>query len=60
VGLLGTNWNLDATALLSVALPIAATVLFLAQIRMNGRWRPQVLLLTAMLYAGYMSYLFLR
>jgi cation:H+ antiporter len=60
VGLLGTNWNLDATALLSVALPIAATVLFLAQIRVAGRWRPQVLLLTAMLYAGYMSYLFLR
>jgi len=60
VGLVGTNWNLDAGAMLSVALPIAATALCLAQIQKTGRWNPRIMLLSVLLYAGYMSYLFLR
>jgi cation:H+ antiporter len=60
VGLIGTGWNLDTAALLSVALPIAATALFLAQIRVAGRWQTRVLLAPALLYAGYIGYLLVR
>jgi len=60
VGLLGTGWNLDQASLISILLPIAATVLFLAQIRITGKWQPRTLVFTALLYAGYIAYLFLR
>jgi cation:H+ antiporter len=60
VGLLGTDWSLDTAALLSVLLPILATCLFLAQIRLTGKWQPRALIFAAFLYAGYMGYLFLR
>jgi cation:H+ antiporter len=60
VGLVGTGWNLDAGAMLSMALPLVGTALCLAQIRKPGRWDPRIVLLSAMLYAGYMGYLVLR
>ena len=60
VGLVGTGWNLDAGAMLSMALPLFGTALCLAQIRKTGRWDPRIVLLSAMLYAGYMGYLVLR
>lgn len=60
VGLLGTGWSLDQASLISLLLPIVATILFLAQIRLTGRWQPRVLVFTAVLYAGYITYLFLR
>ena len=60
VGLLGTGWSLDQASLISLLLPIVATILFLAQIRLTGRWQPRVLVFTAVLYAGYIAYLFLR
>jgi cation:H+ antiporter len=60
VGLIGTGWNLDTASLLSILLPIAASVLFLAQILMTGKWRPGVLILPVLLYIGYMGYLFFR
>ena len=60
VGLLGTGWNLDAASMLSVTLPLAATALYLAQIQMTGRWQTRVLILPMLLYAGYMTYLFVR
>jgi hypothetical protein len=60
VGLLGTGWSLDQASLISLLLPIVATILFLAQIRLTGRWQPRVLVFTAFLYAGYITYLFLR
>ncbi len=60
VGLIGTGWNLDAASMLCVTLPIVATTLFLAQIRMTGRWHTRVVVTPALLYAGYMTYLFLR
>lgn len=60
VGLLGTGWNLDQASLLSVSLPIVATAFLLAQIRMTGKWQPRALGLTAFLYAGYITYLFVR
>ncbi len=60
VGLVGTAWNLDAGAMLSVALPLAGTALCLAQIRKTGRWDPRLVLVSVVLYAGYMGYLLLR
>ena len=60
VGLLGTGWNLDQASLLSVTLPIVATAFLLAQIRMTGKWRPGALGFTAVLYAGYITYLLVR
>ena len=60
VGLIGTGWNLDAASMLCVTLPLAATALFLAQIHMTGRWQTRVMVLPVLLYAGYMTYLFLR
>ncbi len=60
VGLVGTGWNLDAGAMLSMALPLVGTALCLAQIRKTSRWDPRIVLLSAMLYAGYMGYLVLR
>lgn len=60
VGLVGTRWNLDAGAMLSVALPLVGTALCLAQIRKTGRWDPRIVLVSVVLYAGYMGYLVLR
>ncbi len=60
VGLLGTGWDLDFASRLSVLLPIIAASLFLAQIRMTGKWQPRALIFTAFLYGGYIAYLFLR
>ena len=60
VGLLGTGWNLDQASLISILLPIVATILFLTQIRLTGKWQPRVLVSTAVLYAGYIAYLVLR
>lgn len=60
VGLIGTAWNLDMAALLSVLLPIAASAFFLAQIRMTGKWQPRALMASALMYAGYMVYLLYR
>jgi len=60
VGLFGTAWNLDWAALLCVALPLLATGLCLAQIRLTGRWENRTVMASALLYAGYMSFLFFR
>ena len=60
VGLVGTGWNLDAGAMLSVALPLVGAVLCLAQIQKTGRLDPRIVLLSVLLYAGYMGYLILR
>lgn len=60
VGLLGTGWNLDQASLISVTLPLVATAFLLAQIRMTGKWQPRALGFTAVLYAGYITYLFVR
>src|SRR3989475_9600001 len=38
VGLVGTAWNLDSGAMLSLALPLAGTALCVAQILKTGRW----------------------
>ena len=60
VGLVGTGWNLDAGAMLSVALPLVGAVLSMAQIQKTGRLDPRIVLLSVLLYAGYMGYLILR
>jgi len=60
VGLVGTGWNLDAGATLSVALPLVGAVAGLAQIQKIGRLDPRIVLSSVLLYAGYMGYLILR
>ena len=60
VGLLGTGWNLDQASLISITLPLVATVFLLAQIRLTGKWQPRALVSTVALYAGYITYLVLR
>src|SRR2546426_10068349 len=60
VGLVGTAWNLDAGSMLSVALPLPATALCLAQIQKTGRWDPRLVLVAVVLSAGYMGCLLLR
>ena len=46
--------------MLSVALPLVGAVLGLAQIQKTGRLDPRIVLLSVLLYAGYMGYLVLR
>lgn len=60
VGLIGTGWTLDTASLVSVTLPLIATALFLAQIRVTGRLQPRWVMLAALLYGGYMGYLVYR
>lgn len=60
VGLLGTGWNLDQASLISILLPIVATLFFLAQIHRTGKWHPRLLLFPAVLYGGYIAYLVIR
>src|SRR5207245_6245550 len=50
VGLVGTAWNLDAGAMLSVALPLAGAALCLAQLQQTGRWDPRLVLVCVVLY----------
>src|SRR5207237_3883368 len=45
VGLVGTGWNLDAGAMLSMGLPLVGTTLCLGQIRKTGRRAPRTVLL---------------
>jgi cation:H+ antiporter len=60
IGLIGTNWRLDAGAMISLTLPLFAAALFFVQAQMAGRWQPRVLMLPVFLYAGYILYLVLR
>jgi len=60
VGLVGTAWNLDSGAMLSLALPLAGTALCVAQILKTGRWDPRLVLVCVVLNGGYMGYLLLR
>ncbi len=60
VGLLGTGWNLDQASLISLLLPIIATIFFLAQIHLAGKWSPRLLIFPAVLYVGYIAYIVIR
>jgi cation:H+ antiporter len=59
LGLIGTAWDLDGTAIASLTLPVFACALLFVQARSRRRWQPRLLIWLVFLYAGYMAHLFL-
>jgi cation:H+ antiporter len=58
VGLLGTEWTLAPSALLTMVLAVMATGSLLLQATWSGQWRPWLLTIGAVLYIGYAVYLY--
>jgi cation:H+ antiporter len=58
VGLLGTEWALRPTALITMVLAVIAAGSFLLQATWGGHWRPWLLIGSALLYVGYAIYLY--
>ncbi len=58
IGLLGTDWTLAPTALMTMVLAIAAATFLLAQAAWGALWRPWLLSGSAILYIGYVVYLY--
>ena len=58
VGLLGTEWTLAPSALLTMVLAVMATGSLLLQATWSGQWRPWLLTVGAVLYIGYAVYLY--
>ena len=58
VGLLGTEWALAPSALITMVLAVAAAGFCLLQIILGGQWRPWLLSAGALLYIGYTLYLY--
>jgi cation:H+ antiporter len=58
IGLLGTDWMLAPTALITMVLAVAAATFLLAQAAWGALWRPLLLSGTAILYIGYVVYLY--
>ena len=58
VGLLGTDWTLTPSALLTMVLAVAAAGSLLLQAAWSGQWRPWLLIIGAVLYIGYALYLY--
>ena len=58
VGLLGTEWTLSPSAVLTMVLAVMATGSLLLQAAWAGQWRPWLLMIGAVLYIGYASYLY--
>lgn len=58
VGLIGTEWTLAPSALVTMVLAVAAAGLFLLQAWWAGQWRPWLLSGGALLYIGYAIYLY--
>ncbi|MDH4186796.1 MAG: hypothetical protein OEV08_07355 [Nitrospira sp.] len=58
IGLLGTEWVLAPTALVTMVLAVAAATLLLFQAAWSGLWRPWLLGGSAVLYVGYVLYLY--
>ena len=58
VGLLGTEWTLAPSALLTMALAVMAAGSLLLQATWSGQWRPWLLTIGAVLYIGYAVYLY--
>ena len=53
VGLIGTEWTLAPSALLTMVLAVLATGSLLLQAVWSGHWRPWLLIIGAILYIGY-------
>ncbi len=58
IGLLGTDWTLAPTAVLTMVLAVAAATFLLAQAAWGALWRPWLLSGSAILYIGYVVYLY--
>ena len=58
VGLLGTEWTLASSALLTMVLAVIAAVSLLLQAAWSRQWRPWLLAIGAVLYIGYALYLY--
>jgi cation:H+ antiporter len=58
IGLLGTDWTLAPTALITMVLAVAAATFLLAQAIWGGLWRPWLLSGSALLYIVYVVYLY--
>ncbi len=58
IGLLGTDWALAPSALVTMVLAVAAATFLLAQAVWGGLWRPWLLGGSALLYIGYVLYLY--
>ena len=58
VGLLGTEWMLAPSALLTMVLAVIAAGSLLLQAVWSGQWRPWLLTVGAVLYIGYAFYLY--
>lgn len=58
VGLIGTEWMLAPSALLTMGLAVLAAGLSFGQVLWGGHWRPWLLAGTAVLYVGYTVYLY--
>jgi cation:H+ antiporter len=58
VGLVGTQWTLDTTALATMVLAVAAMTFSLLQLLWAGHWRPWLLSAASLLYLGYTVYLY--
>ncbi len=57
VGLIGTDWHLAPSAMLTMGLAFLAGGLTGAQLVRGGHWRPWLLAATSVLYLGYAVYL---
>jgi cation:H+ antiporter len=58
VGLLGTEWTLAPSALLTMVLAVIAAASLLLQAVWSREWRPWLLTIGAVLYIGYALYLY--
>jgi len=58
IGLMGTDWSLAPTALMTMVFAVGAAVFLLMQAAWGGLWRPWLLSAGALLYIGYMAYLY--
>ena len=58
IGLLGTDWVLAPTALITMVLAVVASTFLLAQAAWSGLWRPWLLGGISLLYIGYVLYLY--
>jgi cation:H+ antiporter len=58
IGLLGTDWTLAPSALITMVLAVVAAGSLLIQTAWVGQWRPWLLSAGAVLYIGYALYLY--
>jgi cation:H+ antiporter len=58
LGLIGTDWALESSALAAMGLALVASGLSLSQLLGGGHWRPWFLASGALLYVGYSLYLY--